>query len=568
VPIDDRVLLYLPGDGNANDNGPLENHGEWCVPSHPDKCTGNVPPYVEGHDGPGSEAFGFEFQANELGYIKVNDTDLPLGKGGSSFTMAAWFKADDFAAQRYQMVLCSGSFQEPWSTSMQLYTNNGSMKYGFENCQQWASPSSGPFQEGVWYHVAMTYEHPSIKLYINGTLEGDETCSNEPAAHTPSALGVGGNGGGYRPFRSGGIDEVVVLDYALSSGEIEKLMENGMCKPQPSCVPIDDRILLYLPGDGHANDYGPLENHGEWCVPSHPDKCAGKVPPYVEGHDGPGSKAFGFDFQPDELGYIKVNDTDLPLGENRSSFSMAAWFKGDDFAAQQYQMVMCSGSYRDSWSTSMQLYTKKGKTKMKYGFQNCQKWASPSSGPFLEGQWYHVAMTYDHPSIKLYINGILVGDEVCLRKPPVYSPSALGVGGKGGGNWPFVSGGIDEVVVSNYALSLGEVQQLMDAGICHDAVAPTLTATEIPGRVKLGRALTAVATGTDPEDPDNLSFSIDWDEGEDPEEVPGGAPMTCYTTGPLTHTFSSLGYHDVTFTVTDSNGLTDSRSMKVYVSRR
>ena len=76
---------------------------------------------------------------------------------------------------------------------------------------------------GVWYHVAATYDGSDWNLYLNGQLDGTVNVGREPRADSIQHFGVGTafNSSGSASGRFQGIiDEVRVWDRALSQSEI------------------------------------------------------------------------------------------------------------------------------------------------------------------------------------------------------------------------------------------------------------------------------------------------------------------------------------------------------------
>ena len=74
--------------------------------------------------------------------------------------------------------------------------------------------------------------------------------------------------------------------------------------------------------------------------------------------------------------------------------------------------------------------------------------------------WFHVAATYDGQEIKLYFDGVL---ENTLAAPGLVIAEnnlALSLGAQDNGQRPF-DGAIDEVHLANYALTAGEIQNLI-----------------------------------------------------------------------------------------------------------
>jgi len=73
----------------------------------------------------------------------------------------------------------------------------------------------------------------------------------------------------------------------------------------------------------------------------------------------------------------------------------------------------------------------------------------------MTNQWYHVVGTFDSPTIKLYINGVLeaTGSKSGLIAATDGTPIRLGCRGSGSGTERHLEGGLDEVRISNIARS-------------------------------------------------------------------------------------------------------------------
>jgi hypothetical protein len=77
--------------------------------------------------------------------------------------------------------------------------------------------------------------------------------------------------------------------------------------------------------------------------------------------------------------------------------------------------------------------------------------------------WSHLAATYDGTTLRLYVNGSLVGSRA-VASALVTSTGALRIGGNS--VWgEFFTGRIDEVRLYNRALSVAEIQADMNAPI-------------------------------------------------------------------------------------------------------
>ncbi len=85
------------------------------------------------------------------------------------------------------------------------------------------------------------------------------------------------------------------------------------------------------------------------------------------------------------------------------------------------------------------------------------------------GQWTHLALTYDGALIKLYANGVQVGQDTKTGTIDG-SGSPFNIGGRAGSL--FFSGQIDEVDVFNRALGQSEVQAIYNASIAGKCLPP------------------------------------------------------------------------------------------------
>ncbi|HYF38003.1 MAG TPA: putative Ig domain-containing protein, partial [Prosthecobacter sp.] len=70
----------------------------------------------------------------------------------------------------------------------------------------------------VWSHVVATYDGSTMKLYVNGGLISSRSYSGA-IVHSSSPLVIGNNGGGAYAW-SGGVDEVMLYNRAISAAEV------------------------------------------------------------------------------------------------------------------------------------------------------------------------------------------------------------------------------------------------------------------------------------------------------------------------------------------------------------
>ena len=100
-----------------------------------------------------------------------------------------------------------------------------------------------PLPTNVWLHVAATYDHNAVILYLNGVPLKTNVIGAATVAHSTSSFRIGMDDNGNCPFL-GSIDDVRVYNRALTAAEI-----TGLCAgPNP---PVNQPLLKHVTlGDG------------------------------------------------------------------------------------------------------------------------------------------------------------------------------------------------------------------------------------------------------------------------------------------------------------------------------
>lgn len=92
---------------------------------------------------------------------------------------------------------------------------------------QWSDGDITP-AANTWYHVVMTYDGSTLRLYVNGVLDISTGFGNSISySMTNSSLRIGAMVG-YPNYMSGRIDEVRIYNRALSTAEIQKHYAAGL----------------------------------------------------------------------------------------------------------------------------------------------------------------------------------------------------------------------------------------------------------------------------------------------------------------------------------------------------
>ncbi|MFO8078029.1 MAG: LamG-like jellyroll fold domain-containing protein [Thermoplasmatota archaeon] len=170
-------------------------------------------------------ALFFDNQAGQDEYVSIPDDDnLDLTTEGS---VEAWIKINSY--QDYAGIVHKGN-QNDFSDeayTLQFWDNGRTILFGGndDSGDSITIESSEELNLDQWYHIVGTWDASSIKLYINGDLEVDETFSIDAIRNTDGSLQIGAqltenySGHGYFGF-DGIIDQVALYNTALTADEI------------------------------------------------------------------------------------------------------------------------------------------------------------------------------------------------------------------------------------------------------------------------------------------------------------------------------------------------------------
>lgn len=148
---------------------------------------------------------------------------------GSAVTLMGWFNVDSFNDQR----IVSKATGEQVADHYWMLGINGTNTVRFRiksggTTTTTYEPTIPSLSAGNWYFLAATYDGTNMSVYLNGVLIGTQSKSGtiDSASGVDVAIGNQPLGAGDRAF-DGRLDEVAVIDQALTAIEIEELYNLG-----------------------------------------------------------------------------------------------------------------------------------------------------------------------------------------------------------------------------------------------------------------------------------------------------------------------------------------------------
>ncbi|MBN1759517.1 MAG: hypothetical protein JW863_14405 [Chitinispirillaceae bacterium] len=266
------------------------------------------------------------------------------------------------------------------------------------------------FKAETWYHVAVTYDGTTIRLYINGASDGETSTTGEYLAQTEYPVSIGcqvqvtdpeTKTTRYRNWFKGKIDELKVFDYALSQGTlVEHATEYGIeVKPAPQLFAhwsfdkydTENRTYTDVTGNGY---------HAET------DELA-----FTEGVLGNALDLSDPSINisiPTSVGDFSVEKFTIEglIYSNVDPVSNTGTWDGYKVLFSYHRIGPSESGITGGYTLEI---TDGGSLVMGMSEPTQGAWQLCEDDQVLQAKrWYHVTGTYDGATMKLYIDGVLV----------------------------------------------------------------------------------------------------------------------------------------------------------------
>jgi hypothetical protein len=202
------MISWWPGDDNAND---IQDGNNGTLVGGTTFAAGKV--------GPAFRLDGVD------DFIDVPDADnLDVS---SQVTIDAWVNPTALGGTIVDKMTPGGA------DGYKLDTFGGVVRFVFDGQEV---SGSTPLAAGTFTHVSATYDFDSLKVYVNGVLDGTFVAEEIALAPNNLPFRIGADQNGANNF-SGLIDEVEIFDHALTGAELLSIVNAGSAgKCRASCV--------------------------------------------------------------------------------------------------------------------------------------------------------------------------------------------------------------------------------------------------------------------------------------------------------------------------------------------
>ncbi len=398
----------------------------------------------------------------------------------SSVSVAAWVKIIAPQVGVYRRV--AGKYNGTTNKGYHLIingVNGGGPYFQVGNGTSSVSASSPDYSvfDGEWHHLVGTYNGTDLKIYVDGIERGTNTSS--AISYGTEAFCIGGNCS--TAILSSVIDSVTVYSRALSASEVLTNYQAGNIEFQYR-VSADnstwsdwtsygtsasdlawesfDEPYLYNTDTTGLTGYWPMEETSgssvEDVVGSSSGTATGTT--IIDGLYGKGRNFNG------TSDYISMSDSDtFSFGTNNFTIDMWVYLTNTTTASHGLYVQHTDNSNRNLFyieTTAIKFYAMSGGTAL----------ANYSGTHGISANtWAHVAIVRNGTSLKIYVNGneitLTVTTAIASNSLPNLSSAPRWGSAYFNSAWRYLGGYMDEIRLSNTALSASEIQDNYYAGL-------------------------------------------------------------------------------------------------------
>ena len=322
----------------------------------------------------------------------------------NDFTIDCWVYGIS-KARNYPRVLQIGPQNTPWGSSQLsiLYKHNDdndSICLAMQGLGGNAMLiASGPINDNVWYHVAVTRSGSTFTLYINGESVGTYTSTGSATGTGDKAILIGSSSAGDSDFNG------YISDLRVFNGTV---VYTGNFTPPTAPVSSSTAAVHVVGTDASIIDKSQSNNL----------KLFGNTTGSTTQVKFADTKSMYFDGSGDYIKTPAGTDYDLP-----TDFTIEAWIYPTALSSNR----LIVDTYSASQAGSYQLYWRSTGGSLAFYTQADGVVLQDSSGSNIQvNTWHHVAVTRSGSTLRMFVDGTQVNSTTLTRDLTHGIPVAIG----------------------------------------------------------------------------------------------------------------------------------------------
>ena len=318
----------------------------------------------------------------------------------------------------------------------------------------------------TWYHVMGVADGSSVKMYVNGDLQTDQTTYDGTITSPTQNFNIGRQPSQAIYYLDGQISNVAVFNTGLSQSQVQTIYNNGTPEASISHSPVSwwklDNTTTGLIDNGSASNNG--TNIGTTEYAGFVNVLAG------ESYGMDSSNLVVSDLQqtsgysPYALSFDGINDY-LDCGNttalnSQSAVSTSAWVNYSGTPTTSSHIILSGGSS----ATNRFWVQLKSSTEIRYGSGSASAYDLTVS-TMSSGTWYHIATVHNGTFLDVYLNGIKQGATVTVVSPSTQIGNNFKIGDYFSPVGYLWNGQLSNIALWNTELTTTQVAEIYNEGV-------------------------------------------------------------------------------------------------------
>lgn len=375
----------------------------------------------------------------------------------SDLTFSTWFNTSKSGASQ-EMIFKGTNSNNLFDTfisstglfNCEIYQNNSLNAY-------LQAAGTVAVNDGKWHFGSCTLSGTTLTAYVDGVAVGvDNTTTGSRDTTTTQPLYIGKYVSTISTFYfQGSLDEVRIYDYARTPAQVAWDYNKGAPSAYWKMDECQGTTLYDSSGNGNTGTKNGSSTTGTCSTAS---SFWGGASGTSTTNAGKYNYAPTFDGSSD---YVLMPTTTALQGTN--GITLSAWVKADGFGGNRSPVgFFGSGSDKGYWLNVQNT----GEPQFWISRDGSAQDDAPTSQQMIVGRWHHMVGTYDGSTIKIYLDGALVGSRGSITGTihTVTTANAFAVGRLGALSSDYFDGKVDEVKVFNYAATASQVRTIYNQG--------------------------------------------------------------------------------------------------------
>ena len=199
-----------------------------------EEASGQLTDVVNGYDTTSVAGLSYQ-QTGKVNYCILMDgetSNATIGDNSNfdlqNFSLGGWMKTESYYNPLFTNLINTGG--NYYGYGINLGGSGQATVFLCNGASYEEAVGDDNLTDGEWHFIVGTYDHTTLKVYVDGILQDDQVSTSMDIGFTNAVVRIGYADGG---IADGGLDEIGVWNRVLTQDEVTELWNSGNGKTYP-----------------------------------------------------------------------------------------------------------------------------------------------------------------------------------------------------------------------------------------------------------------------------------------------------------------------------------------------